>query len=70
MIKGAADCLALTIKSGGKIYRTGGDEFMAIAHTNEPEKIKEDIKKKPAEAGRMVLQSHRMELKGISKNSF
>ena len=49
LIKGAADCLALTIKSVGKIYRTGGDEFMAIAHTNEPEKIKEEIKSKAAE---------------------
>lgn len=49
LIKGAADCLALSIRHGGRVYRTGGDEFMAVAHTNEPEAIRKEIRKKAAE---------------------
>lgn len=43
LIKGAADCLVLSIGQSGKAYRTGGDEFMAIVYTKEPEKIREAI---------------------------
>jgi len=46
LIKGAADCLALSVANMGKVYRTGGDEFMAIVHTNDPEKIKRTVKEK------------------------
>ncbi|MDO4537644.1 MAG: GGDEF domain-containing protein [Coriobacteriales bacterium] len=49
LIKGAADCLVLTIRQGGKAYRTGGDEFMAVVHTNSPEKIRESIHQKASE---------------------
>ena len=49
LIKGAADCLALSIRHGGKTYRTGGDEFMAIVHTETPERIREEIRKKAEE---------------------
>lgn len=43
LIKGAADCLALTVGNQGKVYRTGGDEFMAIAHTRDGESIRNTI---------------------------
>jgi diguanylate cyclase (GGDEF)-like protein len=46
LIKGAADCLALSIGNKGKVYRTGGDEFMAIIHTENPEYIRQMIKHK------------------------
>ena len=32
LIKGAADCLHASIGKRGKVYRTGGDEFIAILH--------------------------------------
>lgn len=48
LIKGAADCLVLGIGSAGKVYRTGGDEFMAILHTADPEAVCEGIKKQAA----------------------
>ncbi len=49
LIKGAADCLVLSVGQDGKTYRTGGDEFMAIVHTKEPEKIREKIWQKAGE---------------------
>jgi len=49
LIKGAADCLALSIGQTGKVYRTGGDEFMAIVHTESPERVREKIWSKAAE---------------------
>ena len=49
LIKGAADCLVLSIGKAGKVYRTGGDEFMAIVHTAEPERMRQKIGKKASE---------------------
>ena len=49
LIKGAADCLVLSVGQAGKTYRTGGDEFMAIVHTKEPEKIREKMWQKASE---------------------
>ncbi len=49
LIKGAADCLAVSVGNLGKVYRTGGDEFMAIVSISEPEKLRETIKEKAAE---------------------
>lgn len=46
LIKGAADCIALSVANKGKAYRTGGDEFMAIIHTDDPEALRETIKEK------------------------
>lgn len=43
LIKGAADCLALTIGNHGKVYRTGGDEFMAVVYTDDPEELRNAI---------------------------
>lgn len=49
LIKGAADCLVLSIGNSGKVYRTGGDEFMAIVNTSNPEEYREKIGKKAQE---------------------
>ena len=49
LIKGAADCLALSIGKKGKVYRTGGDEFMAVVHTDDPEGLRKEITKKAAD---------------------
>ncbi|MBO6148675.1 MAG: GGDEF domain-containing protein [Lachnospiraceae bacterium] len=49
LIKGAADCLASSVGSQGKVYRTGGDEFLAIVHTDKPEEICESIRHKTEE---------------------
>lgn len=49
LIKGAADCLALSIGPSDKAYRTGGDEFMAIVHTTSPDDLRETIRVKASE---------------------
>ncbi|MCR5800316.1 MAG: GGDEF domain-containing protein [Lachnospiraceae bacterium] len=49
LIKGAADCLLLSIGNRGKVYRTGGDEFIAIVHTTDPKSIVEEIDRKSSE---------------------
>lgn len=46
LIKGAAECLLLGIGDRGKVYRTGGDEFVAILHTDDPEAVCRDIEEK------------------------
>ena len=43
LIKGAADCLALTVGNLGKVYRTGGDEFMAIVSVKAGETLRKNI---------------------------
>jgi diguanylate cyclase (GGDEF)-like protein len=49
LIKGAADCLALSVGNSGRAYRTGGDEFMAVVRTTAPEKIRSRILEKATE---------------------
>ena len=49
LIKGAADCIALSVGNKGKAYRTGGDEFMAIVNTEDPESMRGTIKEKASE---------------------
>jgi diguanylate cyclase (GGDEF)-like protein len=49
LIKGAADCLALSVRGKGKVYRTGGDEFFAIVHSDDPASISDDIATKASE---------------------
>jgi diguanylate cyclase (GGDEF)-like protein len=46
LIMGAAECLLLAIGNRGKVYRTGGDEFMAILHTDDPEAVRLDIERR------------------------
>ena len=43
LIKGAADCLALTVGNLGKVYRTGGDEFMAIVSVKAGGTLRKNI---------------------------
>ena len=38
-----AECLSTAVGPLGKVYRTGGDEFLGIAHTFAPEDIVEQI---------------------------
>ena len=48
LIKGAATSLALSFENSGKVYRTGGDEFMALIHTLSPEAYREKIHEEAA----------------------
>lgn len=45
MIKAAGDCMKICFAPKGKIYRTGGDEFVALLHVSDDElvKIKHDF---------------------------
>ena len=49
LIKGAADSLALSVGKKGKTYRTGGDEFIALIRTEDPEKFRRSIHEKTKE---------------------
>ena len=49
LIRGAADCLAISVGSHGKAYRTGGDEFMALVRTDDPEALRCSILKQAGE---------------------
>ena len=44
LIKGAADTLMLTVGARGKVYRTGGDEFIALVNSDSFEALKDQIK--------------------------
>ena len=46
LIKGAANCLTLAVGNKGKVYRTGGDEFMVISYMENPELLRDAIKAK------------------------
>ncbi len=46
LIKGAANCLTLAVGNKGKVYRTGGDEFMVISYMEKPDKLRDAIKAK------------------------
>lgn len=43
LLTAAAECLTGVIGPIGKVYRTGGDEFMAIARTDAPQEIIDQI---------------------------
>ena len=43
LLNGTAECLAAAIGPIGKVYRTGGDEFLAIAVTDAPADVLEQI---------------------------
>ena len=46
LLLGAAFCLVSAIGNCGKVYRTGGDEFMAIVHCADCDALLNDIRKK------------------------
>ena len=46
LIKGAAYCLLSAIGSRGKVYRTGGDEFMAIVRTEDCQSLIKEIRER------------------------
>ena len=48
MIKGAASCLLSAIGLSGKVYRTGGDEFIAIVHSDDCAALIDEIRSKTA----------------------
>ncbi len=48
LIKGAAECLVSVIGNRGKVYRMGGDEFQAMVHTDDPEQILDEVKRRTA----------------------
>lgn len=62
LIKGAANCLALSVGNKGKVYRTGGDEFMVVIHTDNPEKLRSDIREKAKEWHGMYTDSMTMSI--------
>ena len=49
LLVAAAECLNKVIGPIGKVYRTGGDEFLAIALTDDPETILQDIQRLASE---------------------
>ncbi|MCR4791958.1 MAG: diguanylate cyclase [Lachnospiraceae bacterium] len=49
LIKGAADCFAVSVGKQGKVYRTGGDEFMALVRSSDPEALRIKIAGKAQE---------------------
>jgi diguanylate cyclase (GGDEF)-like protein len=48
LILAAAKCLTDVIGNSGKIYRTGGDEFTVIIHTNDFSQLDSSLRKKAA----------------------
>ena len=46
LIKGAAECMVEAIGNRGKVYRMGGDEFMALVYSDNPEHIAEEISRR------------------------
>lgn len=48
LIRGAADCLLSAAGSCGKVYRVGGDEFMAIVRTDDCDALARRILEKAA----------------------
>lgn len=55
LLTATARCLAEAIGPVGKVYRTGGDEFLAIATTEEPQAIAEQIARRAAGAEGLSL---------------
>lgn len=41
--------MALSVGNRGKAYRTGGDEFMAVVYTDDPEEVRNLMLKKASE---------------------
>ncbi len=55
LLRGAAFCLFSVLGSFGKVYRTGGDEFMAIVHINDCEALLREVELKASDwRGKLV----------------
>ena len=55
LLRGAASCLFAAVGAYGKVYRTGGDEFMAIIRSGDPAALLDEIRSKTADwRGRTV----------------
>lgn len=48
LLMATAECLKTAITPVGKVYRTGGDEFLTLAQTAAPEAVVEQIKQRSA----------------------
>ena len=48
LLRGTADCLVSTIGALGKVYRVGGDEFLAVLKTDRYNEIRDEINEKAA----------------------
>ena len=46
LVKGAATCLLSAVGAQGKVYRVGGDEFMAMVYTNDCAAMLDEIQRK------------------------
>ena len=46
LIKGAASCLLSVVGSSGKVYRTGGDEFIALVYSDDHDAVIAKIREK------------------------
>ncbi len=44
LIKGAAECIFWAVCSVGKVYRIGGDEFLAAINSDNPKRVLENIR--------------------------
>lgn len=49
LLLGAADCLRAVLSTAGRVYRTGGDEFVALLHTDDCAALREALKTKAGE---------------------
>lgn len=57
LIRGAAACLFSAVGAYGKVYRTGGDEFVAMVHTTDCGALTEAIREKTARWRGMLMDS-------------
>ncbi|MCR4891542.1 MAG: GGDEF domain-containing protein [Lachnospiraceae bacterium] len=57
LIKGAADCMQSVVGHDGRVYRVGGDEFIAIMHTDKYDDLKERFLEKTSNWHGIYLDS-------------
>lgn len=49
LINAAANIIALSVGQAGNVYRTGGDEFMALVNMKDPERVRAEIERRAGE---------------------
>ncbi|MCR5754803.1 MAG: GGDEF domain-containing protein [Acetatifactor sp.] len=62
LITAAADCLNKAVADYGKAYRTGGDEFMLLAHMDHPEALRETILDRAKEWSGQIVKTLSMSI--------